>query len=187
MSQEKGLILINTGNGKGKSTAAFGLMLRALGNDQKVALIQFMKGELGSGEINAIRKFLPVTDDIHNTSPAPLLCFIPTGTANLIDRDNPSPADLDEAERGMELAAEALKGSYNLVILDEILVAIDFGLIHLEAVLRLLTAKPATSHVLLTGRGAPKRLIEIADMVSNIDDVKHHFYAGISAQRGIEY
>jgi len=175
MSNTHGLIMINTGNGKGKSTAAFGLALRALGREMKVCIIQFMKGELDTGELHAFRTWLP------------MVRIEPTGTADFVDRDNPSPADLDEAKRGMNLAREALGGAYDLVILDEINVAIDFGLISLESVLRLLESKNPKTHVLLTGRDAPQRLREAADMVSVIKDEKHHFYKGIPAQPGIEH
>jgi len=175
MSTTKGLVMINTGNGKGKSTAAFGLALRALGRDMKVCIIQFMKGELDTGELHAFRTYLP------------MVRVEPTGTASFVDRDNPSPADLDEAQRGMKLAAEALSGSYDLVILDEINVAISFGLVSLESVLRLIEGKAPLAHLLLTGRDAPQRLREAADMVSVIEDEKHHFYKGIPAQPGIEY
>jgi len=175
MSETHGLIMINTGDGKGKSTAAFGLALRALGRDMKVCIIQFMKGDTDTGERYALQRFLP------------MVRLESTGTDTFVDRDNPSPADLSEADRGMNLAQEVLGEEYDLVILDEINVAISFGLVSLESVLRLLAQKPTAMHLLLTGRDAPQRLREAADMVSVIQDEKHHFYKGIPAQPGIEY
>lgn len=175
MSEDKGLILVNTGNGKGKSTSAFGLALRALGHDQKVCIIQFMKGDTSNGEFRAFKEHLP------------MVRFEATGSTNFVDRDNPDPLDLDEAERGLALAKEALNGSYDLVILDEINVAMDFGLLSIEAVLRLLDGKAEATSVMLTGRNAPERIRERADMVSEITEVKHHFYQGVPAKPGIEF
>ena len=174
-SKSKGLIMVNTGDGKGKSTAAFGLALRALGHDMRVCIISFMKGDLSSGELRAFRELLP------------MVRFEPTGTADFVDRDNPAAADLDEAARGMKLAAEAFAGEYDMVILDEINVAVDFGLVSLEALLRLLESKPPAMHVVLTGRSAAQRVLDIADTVSIIEEGKHHFYKGIAAQPGIEH
>jgi len=167
--------MVNTGDGKGKTTAALGLALRAVGHGQQVCIIQFMKGDPNYGELQALRQYLP------------MIRLESTGTTDFVDRDNPTPTDLDEAERGIVMAEEAVQQGYNLVILDEINVAIDFGLIPLERVLRLIKNRPPHSHLLLTGRYAPQPLLDLADTVSTISDTKHHFYKGIPAQPGIEH
>ena len=175
MDTNRGIIMINTGNGKGKSTSAFGLALRAVGHDQNVCIIQFMKGDIDTGEYRAFAKYLPQVR------------FEATGSTDFVDRDNPSPMDLDEADRGMQLAKEALQGDYQLVILDEINVAIDFGLVSTESVLRLVQQRAPHVSVMLTGRQAPESLRQAADMVSEITEIKHHFYSGVAAKPGIEY
>ena len=175
MSHEKGLIMVNTGDGKGKSTAGFGLALRSLGHGRKVCLIQFMKGNELYGEAKAMKELLP------------MLRLEQTGTSSFVDRDNPDQIDIEEAERGLALAKEALDGSYDLVILDEINVAMDFGLISTEQVIRLLEAKSPIVDVLLTGRYAASKVCDMADMVSEVKEVKHHFAKGIPAKAGIEF
>jgi len=175
MDMNRGIIMINTGNGKGKSTSAFGLALRAIGHEHRVCIIQFMKGDIDTGEYRAFAQFLPQVR------------FEATGSTDFVDRDNPSPLDLDEADRAMLLAEEALQGDFQLVILDEINVAIDFGLVSTESVIRLLQKRAPYVSVMLTGRNAPESLRQAADMVSEITEIKHHYYSGIPAKAGIEY
>jgi len=171
----KGLIMVYTGDGKGKTTAALGLTLRAVGHGHKVCIIQFMKGDPSYGELQAIAKYLP------------MVRIEPTGTSDFVDRDNPSPIDLSEAQRGFDMAVAALDGSYDLVILDEVNVAMDFGLISIEALIALLKKKPPQVHVVCTGRGVPESLREMADLISEVKDIKHHYYQGVQAQAGIEH
>ncbi len=171
----RGLIMVVTGNGKGKTTSALGQALRALGHGCKVCMIQFMKGRK-YGECLAAEKFLPGFT-MHQC-----------GLDSFVMRDDPAPVDREMAKEGMTLAEQAvLSGEWDMIILDEINVALDFKLIPLADVLDLLEKKPFPLDIILTGRYAPKELIERADMVSEIQEIKHHYAAGIKDRSGIEY
>jgi len=173
---KRGIVMVNTGDGKGKSTAAFGLALRAVGHNKRVIIIQFMKGNHTYGEALAIRQYLP------------MIRLEQTGTENFVDKYNPEAIDLAEAKRGYEMALEAVSGGqYDLVILDEINVVMDFDLVSVEKVLDLIKAKAEQTDLMLTGRYAPQSIKEAADMVTDMQEVKHHFYAGFAAKEGIEY
>lgn len=173
---KRGIVMVNTGDGKGKSTAAFGLALRAVGHDKKVMIVQFMKGNDQYGEVQAVRKYLP------------MIRLEQTGTENFVDKYNPEEIDVEEAQRGVALGLEAVKsGDYDLVILDEINVAMDFDLVSVEKVLALIESKAEKTDLLLTGRYAPQSIREVADMVTEMGEIKHHFYAGFPAKPGIEY
>ncbi|MEY8001351.1 cob(I)yrinic acid a,c-diamide adenosyltransferase [Clostridium sp. Mt-5] len=170
-----GLVMVVTGNGKGKTTSAFGQALRAIGHGYKVFIIQFMKGRK-YGEIIAAEKYLPD------------LTIVQCGLDSFVMKDNPAPVDIDLAQQGFEKAKEAVKSKeYNLVILDEINVAVNFNLISEQDVIDLIKQKPPELNLLLTGRYASDKIEEIADMVSDITEVKHHYNAGIKGQAGIEY
>lgn len=172
---KKGLVLVITGNGKGKTTAAFGLALRALGHGAKVLVIQFMKGRK-YGEYLAAEAHLPN------------LKIVMAGLDSFVMRDNPAPIDIELARQGLDLARQAIAdGSYDLIILDEINVALDFKLIPLNDVIELVRTKPAPLDLVLTGRYAPPELIELADTVSEVREIKHHYQAGIKDRAGIEY
>jgi len=174
-TSQRGLVIVITGNGKGKTTSAFGQALRAVGQGLKVFIVQFMKGR-DYGEFVAAEKYLP------------RLTILRTGLDSFVMRDNPAPVDIDLARRGFELAQKAVaSGKYNMVILDEINVAIDFKLIELEDVVRLIKSKPAALDLILTGRYAAKAIIKLADTVSEIKEIKHHYAAGIKDRAGIEY
>ncbi len=173
---KRGIVMVNTGDGKGKSTAAFGLALRAVGHNKKVMIVQFMKGNDQYGEVQAVRKYLP------------MIRLEQTGTENFVDKYNPEEIDVEEAQRGFALGLEAVKsGDYDLVILDEINVAMDFDLVSVEKVLALIESKAEKTDLLLTGRYAPQSIREVADMVTEMGEIKHHFYAGFPAKPGIEY
>lgn len=170
-----GLVMVITGNGKGKTTSAFGQALRAIGHGYKVCIVQFMKGRK-YGEILAAEKYLPD------------LTIIQSGLDSFVMRDNPAPVDIDLAKQGLEKAREAVQSNkYYLVILDEINVAVDFNLIAEREVIDLIKNKPPELNLLLTGRYASDNIRGIADMVSDINEVKHHYNAGIKGQSGIEY
>jgi len=172
---EKGLVLLYTGNGKGKTTAALGLALRAVGHGQKVFMIQFMKGSSKYGEIQA-SKYLPN------------FTIVQKGRDTFVKKGNPDPIDIELAKEGLNLAKEILqKGEHDLVILDEINVAVDFGLLKEEDVLGLIPLKRQNTTLVLTGRYASEKLISIADMVSEVEEIKHHYKKGIPAQEGIEF
>jgi cob(I)alamin adenosyltransferase len=171
----KGLVQVYTGDGKGKTTAAFGQALRAIGQGYRVCVIQFMKGRK-YGECLAAEKYLPNLT-VH-------LC----GLDSFVMRDNPSPLDIELARTGFDLARKAIaSGSYDMVILDEINVAADFKLIPLAEVIDLIRSKPAGVDLILTGRSAAPEVIVLADLVSEIREVRHHYRAGIKERAGIEY
>ncbi|ADL07844.1 cob(I)yrinic acid a,c-diamide adenosyltransferase [Thermosediminibacter oceani] len=175
MKSKKGLVLVYTGNGKGKTTAAMGLALRAIGHGEKVYMIQFMKGNPDYGEVRA-------------TSYLPNFHLVQKGRDCFVKKGDPHPEDLRLAREGAELARQVIAGGeYDLVILDEINVAVDFGLVSEEDVLSLIDLKPEKTTLVLTGRYASEKLMEKADMVSEVREIKHHFKKGIGAQPGIEY
>lgn len=175
MESKKGLVLVYTGNGKGKTTAALGLALRAIGHGEKVYMIQFMKGNPDYGEVQAT-KYLPGFQ------------LVQKGRDCFVKRGNPDPEDLELAKEGLELAREVIASDqYDLVILDEINVAVDYGLVREEDVLSLIDLKPERTTLVLTGRYATEKLMEKADMVSEVREIKHHYKKGIAAQPGIEY
>jgi len=169
----KGYVQVYTGNGKGKTTAALGLALRAAGAGMRVFIGQFIKEERAS-EQKALERF---TD---------LISVRRFGHGLCITR-KPAKEDIDAALEGMKEAEEALlSGRFDLVILDEINVAVSLGLVDLEDVLRLIEARPPTIELILTGRGADERIIAIADLVTEMRDVKHYWDKGVKARRGIE-
>lgn len=171
----KGIVLVYTGNGKGKTTAAMGQALRALGHGFKVLVIQFMKGKK-YGEVLCAEKLLPN------------LKIIPCGLDSFVMKDNPAPVDIELARQGLKLAKEALSSKeYQMVILDEINVALDFKLIPLEEVLDLIRNKPDEIDLVLTGRYAPQEIIDLADTVSEVKEIKHHYSKGIKERAGIEF
>jgi cob(I)alamin adenosyltransferase len=172
---DKGLVIVITGNGKGKTTSAFGQALRAIGQGFKVFLIQFMKGRK-YGEFKAAKKYLPD------------LTVRLSGLDSFVMRDNPAAVDIELAQKGWKAAKQAINsGKYNMVILDEINVALDFKLIDLNDVIELIKNKPAGLDLILTGRYAPAPIIKLADTVSEIKEIKHHYNAGIKDRAGIEY
>jgi cob(I)alamin adenosyltransferase len=171
----RGIVQVYTGNGKGKTTAAFGQALRALGRDYRVCVIQFMKGRK-YGEFLAAEKYLP-----H-------LTIHLAGLDSFVMRENPAPIDIELAREGLELARRVIaSGDFEMVILDEINVAVDFRLIPVSDVVALIQAKPPALDLILTGRYAPPEIIELADTVSEIREIRHHYNAGIKDRAGIEY
>ena len=171
----KGLVQVYTGNGKGKTTAAFGQALRAVGQGFRVCIIQFMKGRK-YGEFLAAERCLPN------------LTVRLSGLDSFVMRDNPAPLDIELAKQGLALAREAVvSGDYEMVILDEVNVAVDFKLIPVADVIDLIRTRPPAVDLILTGRDAAPEIIALADTVSEILEVKHHYNAGIKDRAGIEY
>ena len=169
------MLQVYTGQGKGKTTSSLGLALRAIGSGKKVLLIQFLK-DGRSSEIKTIRKYLPNFKVKSYGRPVFL-----TKTKLL-------KKDYQLASQGLNLAKNALKrGKYDLVILDEINIAVDFGLVSKNNLLKLLKAVPKKIEIILTGRGAKKEIIEKADLVTEMKEVKHYFKESIKARKGIEY
>ncbi|MGI6486830.1 MAG: cob(I)yrinic acid a,c-diamide adenosyltransferase [Syntrophothermaceae bacterium] len=172
---KQGLVMVITGNGKGKTTSAFGQALRAVGQGYRVCIIQFMKGRK-YGEVLAVERHLPGIT-IHQF-----------GRDSFVMRDDIASVDVELARQGLEKAKEVLgNGEYDLVILDEINAAVDFNLILEEELLDLVKTKPAELDLILTGRSAPGQLKEIADLVSEVIEIKHHYNAGVTERAGIEY
>ncbi len=171
----QGLVQVYTGNGKGKTTAALGLAFRASGHGLKTYIIQFMKGEIYYGELGAAEKL------------SETITIKQMGRPDFVDKKNPARVDIEMAEEALKLARELITGGkYDLVILDEINVALDFGLIKLDDVLEIIDKKPPEVELILTGRYAPKEIIERADLVTEMVEVKHPYNAGIEARVGIE-
>ena len=169
------MIHIYTGNGKGKTTAALGQALRAVGHGLKVLMIQFMKGQINYGELKSARHL-------------PLLEIEQFGRAEFVNPEHPEEIDRELARKAMLRAQQAIqKKRYDMVILDEINVAVHFGLISIGEVLALLKRTPRDVDVVLTGRYMPEQFAEHADLISDIREVKHHFHDGVSARKGIEY
>lgn len=171
----RGLVLVITGNGKGKTTSAFGQALRAVGQGYKVFIMQFMKGR-DYGEFKAAEKYLP------------RLTIRRSGLDSFVMRDNPAPVDIKLARQGFEEAKKAVaSGRYNMIILDEINVAVDFKLIPLQDLIDLIKNRPPALDLILTGRYAPKEILKLADTVSEVKEIKHHYAAGVKDRAGIEY
>jgi cob(I)alamin adenosyltransferase len=172
---EKGLIQVYTGNGKGKTTAALGLALRAVGHGLKVLMIQFMKGNVQYGELESAKKL------------APYLTIKQVGRETFISKSNPDPKDLQLAQEGFGIAKKAIENKeYNIVILDEINLAVDYGLIPLAEILHLIDSKPKEIELILTGRNVRREILEKADLVTDMVDRKHYYDKGVPAREGIE-
>ena len=172
---EKGLVQVYTGNGKGKTTAALGLALRAVGHEMKVLVVQFMKGNVQYGELESVKKL------------SPHLTLKQVGRETFISKRNPDPKDSQLAQEGFSIAKKAIQEKeYDIVILDEINLAIDYGLIPLDDLLRLIDSKPDTIELILTGRNVNHEILERADLITEMVDRKHYYDKGVPARKGIE-
>ena len=172
----RGLIQVYTGDGKGKTTCALGLALRAVGQGLKVFMVQFMKGR-ETGEVKAAAARL-----------APEMTLRPFGRPGLVNLRGPAPEDLALVREAWDLARQVIAaGAHDLVILDEINLALTFNLLPREEVFQVLREKPAWVEVVLTGRQAPPELVAMADLVTEMRPVKHYYEAGVKARRGIEW
>jgi cob(I)alamin adenosyltransferase len=173
----RGLIIVNTGPGKGKTTAAMGTALRAVGQGMKVLMLQFLKGSWHYGELDAVKAF---GDNFVMKQMG--RGFVKVGGAE------PDPADVKMVEEAWNESREAiLSGKWDLVVLDEINYAISYGMLDPAKVVEALKQKPEMVHVILTGRNAHPTIVELADTVTEMRQVKHAYEKGVEAQRGIEY
>lgn len=171
----RGLVYIFTGEGKGKTSSALGVVLRALGHGLRVHITYFMKGDYPYGE----RRIL---------SQLPNVDFASFGSAGFVNQAKVKPEEIEQAKRALTNARQAmLSGNYDLVILDEVNLAVAWKLVGLEDVLRLINDKPQNVEVILTGRQADAKLIKAADLVTEMLKIKHPYDEGIKARKGIDY
>jgi cob(I)alamin adenosyltransferase len=174
-TEERGLLIVHTGAGKGKSTAAFGMVLRCLGHGMRVGIVQFVKGAWGTGERTVLARF-----------PDLVTCRA-MGEGFTWDTQDRA-RDIAAARAAWELAKEMIADpSYRMVLLDELNIVLRYGYLPLDEVMATLKAKPRDLHIVVTGRNAPAELIEAADLVTEMSLVKHPFRAGVKAQPGIEF
>ena len=167
------MIQVYTGDGKGKTTAALGLALRAQGAGLKVYIGQFIKGSSYS-ELKVLKKIPNIKIEQYGRG-----CFI---------KNKPKQADIDLARKGLKRTRQIIaKGNYNLIVLDEINVALHLGLLNINEVINLIKSTPKDIELVLTGRWAPPKLIKLANLVSEVKDIKHYYKRGIRARKGIEF
>lgn len=170
-----GTVQVYTGNGKGKTTAAVGQAIRAIGHGAKVVMIQFMKGSWNYGELIMASKI-------------PNFTVIQYGRDVFVNKHSPHPVDIKLAWKGLKKAERIMEnGECDMLILDEVNVAMDFHLLRVEDVLTLIDKRPRHMELVLTGRYAPQAIIDQADLVTEMQEVKHHYQKGITAREGIEY
>ena len=170
-----GLVQIFTGNGKGKTTAALGTVLRAVGHGFKIFIVFFFKGDYTLGEYATLPQLPNVTVASY-------------GLRHLINPKNVKPEDIEQAKLALDAAREAVhSGEYDLVMMDEVNVAVEYKLIELDEVIDLVKNKPDNVELILTGRYADKKLLDMADLVTEMVKIKHPFDEGTNARRGIEY
>ena len=174
-SKDIGIIIVNTGNGKGKSSSGFGMVVRAMGHGMKVAVVQFIKGAMSTGEEQFLRRF---PDEVSFHAMGEGYTWVTQ------DRER----DIEKAQQAWKLAKQYLSDpSIGLILFDELNIALKYRYLDVDTVITDLLDRPEMQHVIITGRGAPPELIEIADTVTEMAVVKHAFQAGIGAQAGIEW
>ena len=173
--KEIGIIIVNTGNGKGKSSSAFGMVARALGHGMQVGVVQFIKGALSTGEETFLRRF---PDEVR---------FHAMGEGYTWETQN-RERDIEKATEAWALAKQFLSNpTIGMVVLDELNIALKYGYVDVHTVIADLLDRPTMQHVVITGRGAPPELVAVADTVTEMNVVKHAFKAGIGAQAGTEW
>lgn len=176
-NSKSGLILIYTGNGKGKTTAALGTAFRSIGYDWNVCIVQFIKGNWKYGEMESV-KLVP-NIELHQMG---------KGFCKIMGDDIPESEHRSAAENALEFATEKmLSGKYELLILDEVFVAISTGILSEKKVIEFLNKKPNNMNLILTGREATKKIMKIADLVTEMKEIKHPFQKGILSKKGIDY
>jgi cob(I)alamin adenosyltransferase len=173
MNERQGLLLVHTGNGKGKSTAAFGMAFRAVGHGLNVSILQFIKGKWKTGELETAHRMG--------------LEMIPMGKGFTWESKNLEEDKALMREAWTAAAEKILSGQYDLIILDELNYVLGYGYLAADEVLRCLQARPSHVHVVLTGRNAPEEIISAADCVTEMREIKHPYRKGVPAQKGIDY
>jgi cob(I)alamin adenosyltransferase len=175
---ENGLTIVYTGKGKGKTTAALGIVLRAVGYEKKVCMIQFIKGSWHYGEMTSSKKLEPEFEMI----------TVGKGFVGIIDDKSPKEDHKEIAKEAIKISNEKIQsGNYDIVILDEINYAVNLDLISVKDVLNLIKSKPQKVDLVLTGNYAKEEIIEIADLVTEMREIKHPFQRGIKAKKGIDF
>ena len=173
-----GLVIVYTGKGKGKTTAALGMALRAVGYDYKVCMIQFIKGSWHYGEMTSSKRLEPEFE----------LTAVGKGFVGIMDDKSPIEDHKKIADESLAIAREKISSQkYNIVILDEINYAVNLGLVSLDDVLKLIQTKPASVNLVLTGNHARDEIVELADLVTEMKEIKHPFKSGMRAKKGIDF
>ena len=175
---QKGLTIVYTGKGKGKTTAALGIVLRAVGYGKKICMIQFIKGSWHYGEMHSSKRLEPEFE----------MVAVGKGFVGIIDDQSPKEDHEKIAKEAIKISREKIQsGKYDIIILDEINYAVNLGLIKIEDVIDCIKSKPSNLDLVLTGNYAKKEIIELADLVTEMTEVKHPFQKGIKAKKGIDF
>ena len=175
---EKGLVIVYTGNGKGKTTAALGMALRAIGYEHKVCMLQFIKGSWHYGEMDSSKKLEPNFE----------LIAVGKGFVGILDDNSPREEHEKYAAEAVRICREKIfSGKYNVVILDEVNYAINLGLIDVQEIIKIIKEKPSNLDLVLTGRDVKEEIVELADLVTEMKEIKHPFKSGIKAKKGIDF
>ena len=175
---EKGLVIVYTGNGKGKTTAALGMALRAIGYDHKVCMLQFIKGSWHYGEMDSSKKLEPNFE----------LIAVGKGFVGILDDNSPREEHEKYAAEAVRICREKIfSDKYDVIILDEVNYAITLGLIDVQEIIKIIKEKPSELDLVLTGRDVKEEIVELADLVTEMKEIKHPFKSGIKAKKGIDF
>ena len=175
---EKGLVIVYTGNGKGKTTAALGMALRAIGYDHKVCMLQFIKGSWHYGEMDSSKKLEPNFE----------LIAVGKGFVGILDDNSPREEHEKYAAEAVRICREKIfSEKYDVIILDEVNYAITLGLIDVQEIIKIIKEKPSELDLVLTGRDVKEEIVELADLVTEMEEIKHPFKSGIKAKKGIDF
>ncbi|MCV0373272.1 MAG: cob(I)yrinic acid a,c-diamide adenosyltransferase [Nitrosarchaeum sp.] len=176
--QKEGLTIVYTGKGKGKTTAALGIVLRAVGYEKKICMIQFIKGSWHYGEMFSSKRLEPEFE----------MVVVGKGFVGIIDDKSPKEDHEKIAKEAIKISLEKIQsGKYDIIILDEINYAVNLGLVKEEDVINLIKSKPPKLDLVLTGNYAKDRIIDLADLVTEMREIKHPFQQGIKARKGIDF
>jgi len=175
---EKGLVIVYTGNGKGKTTAALGMALRAIGYEHKVCMLQFIKGSWHYGEMDSSKKLEPNFE----------LIAVGKGFVGILDDNSPREEHEKYAAEAVRICREKIfSEKYDVIILDEVNYAINLGLIEVQEIIKIIKEKPSELDLVLTGRNVKDEIVELADLVTEMKEIKHPFKSGIKAKKGIDF
>jgi len=175
--ERQGLIIVYTGNGKGKTTAALGMVVRAVGYGWRILMVQFIKGDWMYGELEGYKKLRPNFE----------LKRMGKGFVRIMGDKRPLEEHIKAAKEALQYVKDSLQKDYDIIIMDEVNMAIKEKLISVQEVMEVLKIRPKYLHIILTGRNAPRKLIEKADLVTEMTEIKHPFKQGIMAQPGVDY